>query len=58
MDLPWAIMPNQHVTVYEEMKGCVNKGRLVDNEYPDFRKAFDTLSPSILRAQYDEIWAG
>lgn len=54
MDLPSGIVPNQHVTVYE-MKGCVDKGRLVDIEYPDFRKAFDALSPSILRAQFDEI---
>ncbi|KAK4828019.1 hypothetical protein QYF61_022796 [Mycteria americana] len=43
MDLPWGIVPNQHVTVYEKTKGCVDKGRIMDIEYPDFRKAFDTV---------------
>lgn len=51
-------MPNQHVTVYEEMKSCVDKGGVVDIEYSDFRKAFGTLSSSILRAQFDEMQAG
>lgn len=53
MDLPWGIMPNQHITVYEKINGCVNKGRVLDIEYPDFRKAFNTLFPSILRAEME-----